>query len=215
MDTQQLQDLQFPLIAVPFHGTNVMVRIRELTQAQIYACGGADISLIETFQDKLRLHKKPSMAEIVQYADVQHAITRKALVEPSYEQIMAICKTGFDTEAALKETKALEELLATLPSGPKKSALIEEIESMRVWIDLLLPQDFTASIVTYALGISKSDIKEVTEETLYRLAVSAKLGGDNPSDHISGNFSPFNKEDINRRSWMVHHDKQKEAQNAG
>ena len=215
MDIQQFSDAQFPLVTVPFYGTNVTVRIRELTQAQVYACGGSDISLIETFQDKLRLHKKPTMGEIVKYADVQHAITRKSLVEPSYDQIIAVCKTGFDTDASIRETKALEELLATLPAGPKRSALLDEIESMRVWIDLLLPQDFIAAVVTYALGMSKSDIKEVTEETLYRIAIAAKLGNDNPADHLSGNFSDFNREDINRRSWIVYHEKQKDTKNAG
>lgn len=215
MDTQQFSDAQFPLIAVPFNGVLVMVRVRELTQAQVYACGGSDISLIETFQDKLRLHKKPTMADIVAYADIQHAITKRALMEPSYEQIMDICAKGLDIEGARKEAKALEELLATVPAGPKRSALMEEIEGMRVWIDLLLPQDFTASVVTYALGISKSDIKTLSEDTLYKLAISAKLGNDNPSNHISGNFSQFNLEDINRRSWMIWHEKQKDAKNAG
>jgi len=121
MDTQVFSDAQFPLIAVPFYGQMVMVKMRELTQAQIYACGGADISLIETFQDKIRLRKKPSMSDIVAYADVQHSIVRKALLQPSYDDIMAICKTGLDIEAAKKEAKELQALLATLPPGPKRN----------------------------------------------------------------------------------------------
>jgi hypothetical protein len=215
MSTQQFSDAQFPLVSVPFHGTLVMVRLRELTQAQIYACGGSDISLIETFQDKIRLHKKPTMSEIVRYADIQHEITRKALVEPSYDQIMDICKAGIDTEAVKKEAKDIEQLIATLPAGPKKSELVEKVESLRVWIDLLLPNDFIASVVTYALGISKSDIKSLTEDTLYKLAISAKLGNDNPADHISGEFSKFNLEDINRRAWLIYHEKQKDNKDGG
>jgi len=215
MDTQVFSDAQFPLIAVPFYGQMVMVKMRELTQAQIYACGGADISLIETFQDKIRLRKKPSMSDIVAYADVQHSIVRKALLQPSYDDIMAICKTGLDIEAAKKEAKELQALLATLPPGPKRSELAEEIECARVWIDLLLPHDFTASVASYALGVAKSDIKELTEDVLYRLAISAKLGNDNPADHCDGNFSPFNKEDINRRAWLIYHERIKDNENGG
>ena len=40
------------------------------------------MSLIETFQDKIRLKKKPTLKEIVAYADIQNEICKKALFKP-------------------------------------------------------------------------------------------------------------------------------------
>jgi len=169
----EFYDAQFPLIMVPFYGAMVGVRLRELTQAQILASGGDEFSLIETFHDRIRNKKKPTLQEIVDYAAVQHRITKRALVKPTYEQIMAICETGLDIAAKRAELDALKDELDSMPPGPGTSRLEERIASVRIWLDLLLPSDFTASVTAYALGIDKSDIKDVTEDALDKAAMLA------------------------------------------
>jgi len=215
MALEEFKDAMFPLVAVKFNGTNQMVRLRELTQAQLYACGGSELSLIETFQDKIRMKAKPTMAEIIQYASVQNQIVKRALVKPTYQEIFDICKTGFDTEAYKKLIDEAEEALESIPMGPKYSALEEELDSYRIWVDLILPQDFMASIVCYTFGIDKSDIKDVTEQALLNAAIMAERGHDNPADHLKGLFTDFMKDDINRRAWIILNEKKKEEKNGG
>lgn len=207
---EQIHDAQFPIVTLPFFGTPVQVQLRELTQAQIYAAGGIDLSLIETFQDKIRLKKKPTIDEIVQYSEIMHAIARKALYKPTYDQIFETISEGLDTAKLKADLHALHEQLATLPNGPEAEALDKEITRMNIRINLLLPDDFLSGVTTYSLGVDKSDIKDVSEEMLYNAALTAKHGGDNPADHLKGRFTDFMREDINRRAWSIYYMKKKE-----
>lgn len=207
---RDFDSIKNPLIQVSFHGEPVLVQVRELTQAQIMACGGGNMSLIETFQDKIRLKKKPSLKEIVAYAEIQTELCKRALLKPTYAEVFEVCAKGVDIEKNREELLEIERLIASMSAGPKRSALERETDGLRVWIDLLLPDDFLAAIVTYALGISKSDIKDVTEEALYRAAVLAKIGNDNPADHLKGMFTDFMKDDINMRAALIYAERQKD-----
>ena len=208
---QTLMDAQYPIITIPFNGNLVPVKIRELTQAQIYSCGGSDMSLIETFQDKIRMKRKPSLKEICLYADMLNSIAKLALVSPTYGEVFTVCKLDADTDKNFRaELKEIEALLAELPTGPKKTELANSVLAKRAQLDLVIPDDFLNSLVTYALGTSKSDIKLVTEDMLYNAAISAKLCNDSPCNHLDGAFSPFNKEDINRRALQIYAEKRKD-----
>ena len=208
---QTLMDAQYPIITIPFNGNLVPVKIRELTQAQIYSCGGSDMSLIETFQDKIRMKRKPSLKEICLYADMLNSIAKLALVSPTYGDVVALCKLDDKTETAFRaELKEIDALLKEAPKGPIKTELANLMLAKRTQLDLVVPDDFLNSIITYALGISKSDIKLVTEDMLYNAAISAKLCNDSPCNHLDGAFSPFNKEDINRRALQIYAEKRKD-----
>ena len=207
---QDFHDAQFPIVTIPFFGTLVQVELRELTQAQIYAAGGIDLSLIETFQDKIRQNKKPTIEDIVQYSEIMHAIARGALHKPTYDQIFETLRDDLDVKKMESDLHKLHEELALLPDGPEADALDKEITRMNIRLNLLLPDDFLAGVTSYALGIGKSDIKLVSEEMLYNAALTAKQGGDNPADHLHGRFSDFNREDINRRAWALYYSKKKE-----
>lgn len=207
---QDFHDAQFPIVTIPFFGTLVQVELRELTQAQIYAAGGIDLSLIETFQDKIRQNKKPTIEDIVQYSEIMHAIARMSLHKPTYDQIFETLRDDLDVKKMESDLHKLHEELALLPDGPEADALDKEITRMNIRLNLLLPDDFLAGVTSYALGIGKSDIKLVSEEMLYNAALTAKHGGDNPADHLHGRFSDFMREDINRRAWALYYSKKKE-----
>lgn len=210
-----IYDAAYPIVTLPFFGEPVQVQLRELTQAQIYACGGTDISLIETLHDKISAKKKPTLQDIVAYSEVYHKIARRSLRAPTYQQIMDTIGADIDIEQLRKDILALHEELVLLPDGPEASELDMEITRLEVRANLLLPDDFLAGIVAYALGINDSDIKEVNEKILYHAAVAAKLGGDNPADHLHGRFTDFMRDDINRRAWVIFHDKKKEMGDGG
>jgi hypothetical protein len=197
-----LADAKYPVITVPFYGTLVPVKLRELTQVQVRACG--DFSLIKTFEDKVRsMSRSPNMREINAYASRYHRLAEASLVAPTYDEIMGL----FESDQTVKDAQAkLDELQATLqetPKGPKRAAIEEEIESTRVWCELLLPMDFLSAVMSYALGLDRSDIQEVSDEALLEAAMLADRGRDNPADHMDGRFTSFMKDDINRRGWMA------------
>ena len=125
-------------------------------------------------------------------------------------EIMKSIGSNIDVEQVRRDILKLHEQLALLPDGKEADELDMEITRLEISANLLLPDDFLAGVVSYAMGIAKSDIKEVNEEMLYNAAVAAKLGGDNPADHLHGRFTDFMRDDINRRAWIIFHQKAKE-----
>lgn len=207
--SKEIEAAAYPVLLVPFHGTPVPVKLRELTQAQLMACG--NFSLIETLEDKIRTKtKKIRIGDVIAYAERNHNIVKAALISPTYEQIKKILSQNIKVEEAREKLKELKEKLQHVKKGIQRSALEEEIDCMRIRCSFLLPDDFISYIVCYSLGIDKSDIKEISERMLVDAAILATRGNDNPADHIDGKFTPFMKDDINRRAWYLFEKKKKE-----
>lgn len=209
-------DVMHPLVFVPFGGTKIAIRLRRLTQAQAYYVGGHDLTLIKTFQDKIRLKKKPGVREIVEYTRVQAGIAREAMVKPSYKEMMKVMETGLDVDAWREEMKALELKILEL-KGPLRTEAEEQLARLKIRYELLLPDDFLAAVTAYSLGLVDesgniaSDIDALSEDILYDLAVRAKLNNQAPSQQISGRFTDFMRADIDRRAWQVYAKRQKGA----
>lgn len=209
---KQIEQAQYPIIMAPFFGTPVPVMVRELTQAQIIACGS--FSLIETFKDKIEKQQKSDnidLETILEYSEKHHEICKRSLIKPTYEEII---ETLTDS-VILKSKEKLEQLrekIKDIPRSEEREKIEQEINSLQVWTDLILPDDFTAFIVSYVLGVDKSDIKELSKETLLQAAVLAEFGHDNPANHIDGKFTAFMRDDINSRAWMLLNEQRKEKQ---
>lgn len=194
------KDVFYPLVQVPFKGEPVFVKLKILTNSQIRACG--DFSLIETFQDKIAKKKKNiSMREIVNYAERQYKIVKESLISPTYDELIKMF-TEHDISEKRKELEELENQLLKMNPGPKKSVLEEEIATLKVWLDLILPEDFIGAIVSYALEVDKTDIKNITEEALLEAGFLAEKYKKRPSEFLcnDGIFSEFNRLDIDRRA---------------
>jgi hypothetical protein len=199
-----IETAQYPIVFAPFFGVQTPVKLRELTQAQILACG--NFSLIETFHDKARREatmKKPTMREIYDYAELQHNLCKAALVAPTYEEIFKVIGSDPKIDDKKKELQSLREMLRKAPKGPERIKLEEEIAALEAFVNLLLPDDFIIFVMCYSIGIEKSDIKLVTEKMLLDAAILAERGKNNPADHIEGRFTAFMRDDINRRAWII------------
>lgn len=200
----------YPALLVPFHDTNIFVIVRELNATQIKACG--NFSLIETMQDRLiGDDKKTSFQEMSEYAELQHNIVKKSLVNPTYDQIMERLEKFIDIESIKDRMQKIQEMFFVMEDVKKKRELEEEFAILELHSKFILPHNFTAAIFSYAVGVDKSDIKLVTEDMLYNAAILAINGNDNPSDHILGNFSDFNKNDIDNRAWIIYAERKKKA----
>lgn len=216
---KQMEYSSFPAIAAPFNGKIIWIIARELNYVQIKSCG--DFSLIETMQDKINnkeLNKKLSFDDMVKYSELQHKIVSKSLLNPSYDQIINMLNKYDDSDNIDEQLKNIKNLFDEAKkdknSNKKEMKLLkEEYAMIELQYRFILPADFLSFIFSYALKINDSDINLVSEEMLYNAAVKAKLGKDNPSDHLSGNFTKFNLEDINDRAWNIYYEKHKDNVN--
>jgi len=190
----------YPIIMAPFYGGFIPCTVRELTHAQLDNCG--KFSLIELMTDKLASRKKPTKDQIYDYAKLQHAICKKSMVTPSYEQMFEWAGSKIDIPAMEKEIDDLYQLTREMKEGPERDGIIDEIEELQLASKFILPSEFTSYIVSYAAGVDKSDIKEITDDMLADAAIMAINGHNDPSKHISGNFTDHNRHDIDNRAWI-------------
>jgi len=199
---------QKPAVMAPFFGVMVPVVVRKLSQVQIRACG--DFSLIETVQDLIqREDKKTSVEEMIKYSELQYEILERSLVSPTYAEVMSLNKYDVLRLEAEKELKELEDILNNMEHNKERKELMFKYNTALMESRFLLPVDFVSYIVAFALGVDASDIKEITEDMLFEAAFKATKGHDNPSNHLHGAFSDFNKEDIDNRAWIVYYERTK------
>jgi hypothetical protein len=194
---------------LPFNGTLMPFRVKEVSTAQILTLG--NMSLIETFHDKLAKGRAPSILEMNEYAERQHALCRFAMVSPTYDEVIAQIAPGFDFAALEAELKEIRTLFLAMRDGPDKKALQDKYNIAELRYKFLLPGDFVGALLDFALSITKSEIKRVTQEVLLQAAVLATRGHDNPSDHIDKTLlKPFHILDFDNRAW-VEFDRDQEA----
>lgn len=193
----------YPVYFLSFHGKQVPVVLRKLTQAQLSNCG--EFSLIETKKDRMLKNKKLKTKDLIEYGRVMHTIAEQSLVSPTYAQIMDMLKANDLYKNAYNQLNEARKKLQNCPLEKERRELEIRIDELTVWVDLLLPEDFLGGIITVALGINETDIKKVSDDLLFECALLAKRGHCNPVDHVKDFvFTEFNKKDFNRRAWQIY-----------
>ena len=198
-----IKNALFPVVLLPFNGEKIPFTLKELNEVEIKSCG--DFSLIENMSSNIDIHE-PKIEEIVEFSEIQHNICKISMISPSYNDVLSIFDKNETIKNAKEELKEIEFKLAKLELENNKKEYRElhtYYSSVKILANLILPNDFTASVTEYALGIHKSDIKKVTYEMLLNSAILAEKGHDSPHDHLSGQFSDFNKSDIDNCAWMA------------
>jgi hypothetical protein len=199
---EKINDIQYEIVSIPFHGTPVFVKLKTLTSLQIRSCG--DFSLIETMDDKIRMKEKPKLSEIIAYAEKQYKLCKEALVSPTYDEIFEIAGADPKIKEKLELIEELKKELQKTKAGPERTELENRLNNLKIWCYYILPEDFVAYITSWVLQIDKTDIKKVTDKILLDAAILAINGHDNPADHVDGNLTEYNYDDINRRAWTIY-----------
>lgn len=189
--------LTFPLVKLPFRKGEIIVKVQELSHAQIKRCG--DFSLINLGQKQ-----KQTVKSLMEATRLQHAIAKECLVSPTFEQLVKACQVEEVVKRHKKVIEGLRKRVNSMKPGPAQELLLEEIDVEEMWTEFPLPNNFTAALIEYATGSYRTDIDKVdSRDMLKRAAVLASNGHDNPHDHIGGVFNDFNREDIDNRAWII------------
>lgn len=204
-EIEKIDLIEHPLIAVLWRGEQIFVKVRELSDLQIQAIG--NMSLIEVEKGNTNFDWRAWE----KFAEQQHEIVRASLVSPTYEQLFEmIGKSEFSATAEQRFIEISKEI-SLMDRGPAKKAAEQKYSSLRALFDLVLPNDFTASITQYALGTAKSDIKLITKDILWQCYILHKRCGGRPSDYCNGRLNDFNKRDIDNAA-LYYGDKRMELE---
>ncbi len=202
-----------PLLMLPFNGTLLPFRVKKLTSNQILSLG--NVSLIETFQDKLVKGKAPTALEMNEYAHRQHELVKLAMMAPSYDEVIAEVVPGFDWKALEKELADIKKRFKDMKDGKEKKELQDRYNLAEMRYKFVLPADFIGAVLDFSLDISASGIRNVTADILLHAATLATRGHDNPSDHIDTSLmTAFHKQDFDNRAWLEFDRKQSEKKRA-
>ena len=202
---ETIEAAEFHIVCVHWKGTPCFVKVRELSDIQIQSIG--NFSLIE--RDGYKWSKaakdvKVPWGELLSYANQNVKICKAALVSPSYDEIFNIVGKHEFNDKVREDVKNINEILKTMQDGPARQELEAVRDSLIMAWEVILPNDFMAEVVGYALKLDRSDIKKVTEEMLYNAAILAERGSKAPHEYIHGLFDEFNIRDIDTNAWIIH-----------
>lgn len=202
----------FHWVSVPFNGEPIWIKLTCLNAIQIKSCG--DISCLYLPKNKKKEEKEPNILEMIKIKNAQEALCKASMICPSFDKIIGMIS---DENFLISEKKkALEKINKEINSAklePKqKKELQKKADQIEFYLGFLLPDDTMSFITMWALGIKITDIQKLNRKLLLDAAILAKNGGDNPTDHISGVFTDFHKEDINKHAWIIYNEYQAEKE---
>ena len=208
-----MSDGAFQVIIAPFNTMEVPVKVRCPNELQLRACGA--FSIIDTRSDEQKdsEDKKISDAILADTIDKQEKILEVTLVSPTYADII---NNVYGQDTWYQDTKEALAVIETrlynkdeqIDPG-ERQILVARLRTLKMQCGFMLPADFTAFIVSWALGIDRSDIKKVTNSILLEAAILATRGHDNPCNHLHGNFNEYHKNEINKEAWVLYNEFEK------
>ena len=211
---EKIRGALFLWVQVPFNSKLIWCKLRCPNGSQLQSRGS--VTLIKIAQD--HKSKKIDTEKLIEIRNIQEGIVRDTLNYPTFEEIETLI---FDEDNVMsKQKKELEEIrkidLSELDIDKKKE-LTDEMDRLELATAFVLPEDAFSFLTSWGLGLDVSDIKNITEDMLIEAASLAKLGHDNPTDHMTGiTLTDRDKTDIDKTAWGLYgdlmHKKQVEQQ---
>jgi hypothetical protein len=195
----------FHWIAVPFNGKLVFCELRCLNATQLEACG--DISNITQLNTE---DKTISKEQVIRIRNYQEMLCRAVLNRPTFDEITALIgKNDFVIANKQKELNDIRnEIETSALTSAQKAELEVRCSAIELFLGYILPSDTMNFLTQWAMGNDISNIKEITREKFIEAATLAKIAGDNPSDHILGTYTDYNKNEIDVMAWSCYNEEQ-------
>lgn len=200
-EAQRLIDETYPVLIAPWNQTQTAIQVRILGESAKLACG--DFGLIQTFESKLMAKREPTVEEMNAFAEYHHEICQKTMVNPTFDEMMKIAGAHIDMKDIDRQLKEIKDIWKDMDPGPDRVALKKEYDALELTSKFILPANFTAFVVHYALQVDKNDLDDMTEEVMLHCAILATRGGDNPHDHFHGRITPRVQVEFDNRAWIL------------
>jgi len=198
----EIRGAMFHEIVVPFNGSPVWCYVTCLNMIQIKSCG--NISCLY-FQDEKEKDKEFDIIKMIETKNAQEALIKLTLVKPSYNEIVGmITETNFLISEKKQTLNKISEEIKKVSDKREQKKLEKEAEQIEFYLGFLLPDDAMGFLTSWALGVEITDIKKLSREMIFNAAIMASNGKDNPSDHLTGIFTDFQKDDINNHAWHIY-----------
>lgn len=190
------------LVCLPWNGAEAWFKICMLNATQMQSCG--NFSLLNfPKEDAEKLSEDEILEEVRDIKNTQENIFKLCLSSPTFDDIVEMYKATDVWKRIKKKEAEIKDLVAQLPEGTEKDEFQRELDRYEIFQGFIFPDDFSDKLTTIMYQKHNSDILRVSENMLLQAAFLAERGHDNPHDHISGLFTEFHKQDIDKHAWYL------------
>lgn len=190
------------LVCLPWNGAEAWFKICMLNATQMQSCG--NFSLLNfPKEDAEKLSEDEILEEVRDIKNTQENIFKLCLSSPTFDDIIEMYKATDVWKRIKKKEAEIKDLVAQLPNGAEKDEFQRELDRYEIFQGFVFPDDFSDKLTTIMYQKHNSDILRVSENMLLQAAFLAERGHDNPHDHISGLFTEFHKQDMDKHAWYL------------
>lgn len=148
---------------------------------------------------------KSNIIELIEKKNAQETLVKLTLVKPSFDEIIGmITETNFLISEKKQALEKINNEIKSVRKNSDRKKLEKKAEQIEFYLGFLLPDDTMSFLTAWALGVEITDIKKLSRDILLDAAIMAANGKDNPCDHITGIFTDFQREDINKHGWHLY-----------
>lgn len=188
------------LIALPWNNVIGIFKIRMLNATQIRACG--NFTTLNFEDDDSDDIKSQSLDDIIALKRMHENIAKNCMVSPTYEEVYAFIGNTELINSMRERCVLLREDIKHIEDIKEVEECSKQLDMIELYIEFLLPDDFLASLTTVIVQRDNTDIRKCTKEMLFDAAVLAERGHNDPATHITGLFTDFQKDDLNKYAWI-------------
>lgn len=190
------------LVCLPWNGAEAWFKICMLNATQMQSCG--NFSLLNfPKEDAENLSEDEILEEVRDIKNTQENIFKLCLSSPTFDDIIEMYKATDVWKRIKKKEAEIKDLVAQLPEGTEKDEFQRELDRYEIFQGFVFPDDFSDKLTTVMYQKHNSDILRVSENMLLQAAFLAERGHDNPHDHISGLFTEFHRQDMDKHAWYL------------
>jgi len=197
------------IVMLPWNGNYIPFKLRMLNSTQMKACGDFSVVSIaneEQEQDNaLDIDKGEQFKNILSLKNTQEKMLEMALVSPTFDEICNILNAS-DLIISIRATLAkCDEAIKTATdlTMEQTAELVKRVEDYKLYLAFLYPEDFIGAFVQYIVQREHTDIDIISRKILLEVGLSADKFGGRPSDFLEGNFTEYQKQDMDKASSSI------------
>jgi len=183
------------VVIAPWNGKPIPVTLRMLDSVALTSCGEFNTvsSVILDEDDKSRTNDTEN---VIKTKNIHENMLKLALVHPTFNELTTHLELKDFYVQSVKEIEDIKKLIDTLTSEEDKNRHRIVLNRLELSISFLVPEDFTAYIVTVLLQREATDLDKLTRNTLLQAGFLGEKYNTRPSSYIEGTFLPKQEVDI-------------------
>ena len=182
------------VIIAPWNGKPIPVTIRMLDSVSLNSCG--EFNTVSSIIEEDDSSRTQDTENVIRAKNIHENMLKLALVHPTFNEIQEKMEMKDFFVQAEKEVEDIKELISKLTSEVDRNKHQLVLNRLELSISFLIPEDFTAYIVTILLQKEATELNKLTRNTLLQAGFLGEKYNTRPSSYLEGVFTEKQRVDI-------------------